>query len=78
MVPGEKCPNPKCGSKNTGDGEMHYTHEPVSRVSASWSCEDCGYSYEVFFKAEEMRIVPFVVTDEYEDLDFDQEYYEKI
>lgn len=79
MVPGDRCPNPKCKSKNVGDGEMHYTYENPSRVSASWSCQDCGYSYEVLFKAEEMRIVPFIVDDDgYEDLDFDKEYYQKI
>jgi len=78
MVPGEKCP--KCGSKNVSDGELNYTHELISRVSASWSCDDCNSSYEVYYKAEEIAVVPFEVNKEegWEDLNFDKEYTIKL
>lgn len=78
MVPGEKCP--ECGSKNVGDGELYYTSENVSRVSAGWSCDDCGCSYQVFFKAEEMEVIPFEVNEEegWEDLNEDKKYTKKL
>lgn len=78
MVHGEKCP--QCGSTNTGDGEMHYTYENPSRVSAGWSCNDCGCSYEIFYEAKEMRVVPFEINEEegWEDLNYDKEYIKKI
>ena len=76
MVHGEKCPI--CKSQNTGDGEMHYTHEPTSRISASWDCDDCGCSYEVLYKAQEITVVPYEVTDNWEDLNYDKEYTIKL
>ena len=78
MVPGEKCP--VCGSKNVYDDELCYTSENESRVIAGWSCNDCFCSYQVFFKAEEIEIVPFEVNEEegWEDLNYDKTYKVKL
>lgn len=54
MVNGENCP--ECGSRNTGDGELAYTCENESRVSADWTCDDCGCSYAVLYKKDEINI----------------------
>ena len=62
MVPGEICP--VCRSKNCGDGEMHYTYEPVARVSAGWTCWDCNAEWEVLFKAESMIVRKFIEEDD--------------
>lgn len=54
MVHGEKCP--KCGSKNAEDNSLHYTYEIESRVSADWYCPDCGITYLVLYKYDEIEI----------------------
>jgi predicted nucleic-acid-binding Zn-ribbon protein len=62
MVHGEKCPI--CNSKNTGDGDMSYTHDNPSKVVATWGCDDCGSIYSVLYKAEKMEIEKFIESED--------------
>lgn len=66
MVNGEICP--VCGSKNTEDGDMHYTYDNPSKVVATWDCRNCNAIYSVIYKAEKMEIEKYIdFEDEWED-----------
>jgi predicted nucleic-acid-binding Zn-ribbon protein len=54
MVHGDVCP--KCGSKNVTDNEIAYTCESISRTSADWYCPDCGCTYAVLYKFDEIQV----------------------
>ncbi len=70
MVHGQKCP--VCKSTNTGDGDMRYTYDKISKVYATWTCEDCNAMYTVIYKAECIEVIPW--SKEFDDLDEDKEY----
>ena len=61
MVPGEICP--VCGSTNCYDNDLCYTYEPVARVSAGWTCQNCNTEWEVLFKAKSMIVRKFIEED---------------